>query len=159
MNLCIPKYHKYSYFFDQPVYFANEGLYFSMLLLETIVLALYYLAYLKYLGDDVWLHGVVGLWFNMVFLIAKEGFYITLVLSIIIGWILLVKLFHLLLMVYCILRNVTIDEVLNPPFYPYMYEEMKDENLVKTHYLDSMGPCTNILTFVRQALQTDRQLD
>ena len=130
-----------------------------MLALETIALALYYLAYLKYLGDDVWLRGVVGLWFNMVFLIAKEGFYITLVLFLIIGWILLVKLFHLLLMVYCILRNVTIDEVLNPPFYPYMYEEMKDENLVKTHYLDSMGPCTNILTFVRQALQTDRQLD
>ena len=73
VNLCIPKYHGYSYFFDKPVFFANELLYFSLLLFETIAVATYVICLIAYFGSNVFEHGFLMCWFNAVFMYKIEG--------------------------------------------------------------------------------------
>ena len=160
MNLCIPRYHKYSYFFDQPIFFANEANYAGLLIAESLALWLYYTSMFKYFGSAVWDQGLLLGWFNMVYLHGKNSYFFTVVIALVVGWLMLVKWFHAFLMVYCIFRNLTLDEVMNPHWYPYLFRPQEaDEDKFEFHNPDSVGFFSNCLSFIRQALNTDSQLD
>ena len=128
--------------------------------MESIALFLYYCSFFKYFGEEVWARGITLSWFNLVYLNARESYYFTLFLSIAIGWLLLVKLFHTLIMLYCSFANLTLDEVLNPPLYPYLYRARADDPERMEYWNpDSVGPFSNFLTFIRQGMNTHRQLE
>lgn len=124
VNLCIPKYHKYSFYFDKPVYFNNEGRYFLLLLLEVIVLVLYNLAFYQYIGSEKLSERTVFLripW--MIFQLVNQARWFTMCSYFVGSFVLLVKIFHLSVMFYAISHGNTLDELYNPHYYPYLFKE------------------------------------
>ena len=127
VNLCIPKYHKYSYYFDKPVYFKNEGRYFLLLLLEVIVLVIYNWSFYYFVGSETLGERTFFLrvpW--MIFQLVKQKRWLTMWSYFVGSYVLLIKLFHLGVMFYAISHGNTLDELYNPHYYPYLFKE--DEN-------------------------------
>lgn len=128
VGLCIPKYHKYSYFFDKPVFFRNEGTYFMLLVLEVITLVLYNWAFYDFIGEEKLSERTFFFripW--MIFQMVKQGRWITIWAYIISSYTLLVKFFHFCVFFYAISNATTLDEIYNPHYYPYLFKE--SENL------------------------------
>lgn len=127
VNMCIPKYHKYSFFFDKPVFFANQMTYFLLLTFETMSLTLYLLSFFNLIPQTKleersfflripWLIYNLGLASQLTNIAA---FFI-------VGYTLMIKLFHFTVMFYVISKGTTLDEIYNPHYYPYLFRESKN---------------------------------
>lgn len=153
VNLCVPKYHQYSNFFDQPVYFANEAKYYLLLVLETLGLYLYLSTLLAVVPDAAlkqhWaLFAVEKVWL----LSTTLGHPMMPLHFVVVGYTFLVKVFNTLLMTYCILVNLTIDEVVSMPNYPYLLRPKPDSNCDEYEFSNkcSRGLWGNIRLFIKQ---------
>lgn len=162
INLCVPKYHKYSKFFDQPVYFANEAKYLLLLMLEAFSLILYWSVILKVVPDNALKQDSLLSVFEKLWIFSTAFGHPSMVLHLaVVGYTLLVKCFNLLLMIYCVLCNLTVDEVMSLPNYPYLLAP--DENSEQDEYrfvnAASRGVLGNIRLFVRQISSTYPLID
>jgi hypothetical protein len=155
VNLCIPKYHKYSYFFDQPVYFANEFLYFEFQFWELSALLIYYLAYYFAAGPQLWDQPFYMLWLNMIYILASQGRYLHLSMALVTGWLIVVKIFYFVVLVWAIVKNYTLDELWNPQYYPYLFKQAP--NIENRYYFKNdanLGVASNIKAFLAQAISS-----
>jgi len=124
VNLCIPQYHKYSYFFDMPVYFANQKTYLLLIMLEFIALLVYNLSYFDYVGYEMLESRTIILRIPfMIYCLINRSDYFTTLLYLITTKLLLVKAFHLAIFIYAISSNMTLDELYNPHYYRYLFKE------------------------------------
>ena len=78
---------------------------------------------------------------------SKTTFWLALVLT----YTILIKLYNLGLFIYSILRNITIDELYNPQYYPYLF---KPSSKVKDKYFyhndADRGSAANLKLFLEQ---------
>ena len=161
VNLCIPRYHKYSQFIDQPIYFANECLYMSLLLAECLALAWYYRGVCSYYGPQIWDHGRLLVWFKIVYLNYSNQSWFTIFMLVVVGWLAVVKFFHFLLFSYCTITGMTLDQVLSPHYHPYLYKldkQSESKLSIRLRNKDNKGMAGNIIRFLRQA-RSSRQLN
>lgn len=125
VNLCIPKFHFYSKFFDRPVFFANERNYLALLIMEVICLVLYILGFYACYENELHKAELV-IFMKPVFisyLLIQKAKYFTFLLSWGASWLLLVKIYHLVVFLYAVSKNLTLDEMYNTPRYRYLFEK------------------------------------
>lgn len=127
VGLCIPKYHKYSYFFDKPVYFKNEGRYFLLLVLELLTLVLYNWVFFDYVGEAKLAERTFFMripW--MIFQLVKQGRWFSIWAYFIGSYTLFIKFFHFCVFFYAVSNGTTLDEIYNPHYYPYLFNESEN---------------------------------
>jgi hypothetical protein len=114
-GVCIPKYQKYSYYFDKPVYFQNEGRYFLLMILEVVSLIVYNIAFYQFVGQTILEERSIFFrvpW--MIYALVRSGNFLTVFGYFVGSYTLLIKLFHLLVMIFAINSGNTLDEIYNP---------------------------------------------
>lgn len=137
------------------MYFANELLYYSFLIFETISLQLYFNAFFKYFGERASENGWFMKFPTMLYLHWQETNYFTAFLAVVVLWTLLVKYFNSILFTYCIASNLTLDEVMNVQMYPYLFKEKSNmEGKYYFHNKANKGIVANIGLFLRQQKST-----
>ena len=112
LNLCVRNFHLYSKFFDKLVFGENFREYFLVLFLN---LSLLFLAlYLNLSQLSVFSATFVVFWLDnlgaaqILFLLANLFIFASLLID-------------FLMAVYCVCRNLTLDELRKPHHYPYLY--------------------------------------
>ena len=121
MNLCIPGYHKYSYFFDMPVYLKNQVAYFRLQLIQSVCLALYTYQFYRYFGSSL---GEQPFYWRPLFIVyrfSQESAYFTIIMGIIVHFYSLLSMYRSCIWIYCVLSRLTLDELYNPHYYPYLF--------------------------------------
>ena len=151
----MPIYHKYSYFFDKPVFLRNQALYFWLVVFRAACLYLYLDAYYLACAQSAELaeSGVLVRWSYMLFLHWKQSAYFSLGAYPVACLALLNALFHLLLWSYCVLTGLTLDEVFNPHYYAYLLRPPAPEDAGGSFAFVNEGRYrffSNTLTFFRQ---------
>ena len=135
------------------MYFANEFLYFEFQTLELLALLMSYLAFYCAVGNRLWEEGAIMVWFNMVYVLSSTGRSFLAVMAVVIGWLIVVKVFYFWVLIYSIIYNYTLDELWNPQYYPYLFKPAA--NIPSRFYYRNdadKGIMANIKEFIAQAV-------
>jgi len=96
--------------------------------------------------------GYLLAWFHMLYLNYEQSGWLLFGLLAAISWAMCVKLLHLSFFGYCILKNITVDELYNPQYYPYLFIPMANlDNKYLFKNSADKGFCSNLRLFLRQA--------
>ena len=102
--------------------------------------------------EQVFEKGYLLAWFHMLYLNFEQSGWLTFALLTAVSWTICVKLLQVSFFGYCVAKNITVDELYNPQYYPYLFIPMANlENKYLFKNVADKGFCANLRLFFRQA--------